>query len=379
MTSATHLAILGRQPELGWLELESLLGAANIAPFGKSATLFSGELEFDRLGGVVKLGEILYQGEAVDLLDLELDLVRFLRPEGKTSFGLSYYESKITPRQLLATGLELKKKLRSHGSVRLVSPTAGTDLGAAQLHHNKMLAEGFELLVVVSGQRMVVARTTAVQDIAAYAARDHGRPARSATVGMLPPKLAQILLNTTHERLVVDPFCGTGVVLQEALLMGRTAAGFDLSAEMVAASQTNLAWLADETPEPLLHWHVGQADARREKLPADEALAVVSEGYLGPNLSTPPSSDRLAELDREISQLYGEVLANWARQLPAGAEVTICLPNWRTKAGWHQPQVVDDLGKIGYTSKVFKHVPALVRYARPDQTVGRQILVLTRS
>jgi len=56
-----------------------------------------------------------------------------------------------------------------------------------------------------------IAHTIGVQDIDAYTHRDIGRE-RSMTVGMMPPKLAQIMLNlaTKGERgfQIWDPFCG---------------------------------------------------------------------------------------------------------------------------------------------------------------------------
>ena len=90
------------------------------------------------------------------------------------------------------------------------------------------------------GRELVIALTEAIQDIDAYTARDRERPARSAKVGMLPPKLAQILVNSAQGSAIYDPFCGTGVILQEALLMGHEAYGSDLAAEMVDATRTNL-------------------------------------------------------------------------------------------------------------------------------------------
>jgi tRNA G10 N-methylase Trm11 len=377
MTTFTHLAILGRQPELGLIELESLLGSSNITQFGKKASLFHGELEIDQLGGVIKLGQILYQGAAKDLLSVDIDWIALGRGEQKTTFGLSYYGQNKALGAIIATGLELKKRLRTVGPARLVSPTTGSELTAAQYIHNKIHVDGFELLIVVNGNDMVIARTTGVQDIDAYTARDYARPARSATVGMLPPKLAQVLINTTAPGLVVDPFCGTGVVLQEALLKNRSVAGYDLAPEMITATTTNLEWLSKQTIRPLPAWHAEVADARLVMLP-DVALSLVSEGYLGPNLMAPPSQEKFAELEAETTALYRATLLNFARQLPSGADLAICLPNWRTERGWKGPSVVDDLLKIGYTTKVFKHVPGPVRYARPDQIVGRQLLFLTR-
>ena len=45
--------------------------------------------------------------------------------------------------------------------------------------------------------------------------------------------------------LLLDPFCGTGVVLQEALLMGYDVYGTDLEPRMIDYSGANLDWLSE--------------------------------------------------------------------------------------------------------------------------------------
>jgi len=377
MKTFSHIALLGRQPELGLVELESLLGAAALEPYGRQAALLDQAVDINNLGGAVKVGRILYDGPAASLRPMPIALEALPVSEGKTPFAISTYGLKATTAFVVAAGIELKKSLKQRGSMRFVAPSEKTAVSVAQLKFNKILERGFELLVVVVGQRMVIAQTTGVQDIDWYSKRDYDRPARSAKVGMLPPKLAQILVNTTHAPMVVDPFCGTGVVLQEALLRGRAAAGSDLSPEMVAATRTNLTWLADQVSQELLPWQVELADAREVRLP-DMGLAVVSEGYLGPNLSATPGPDSLAKIQADLRALYQETLRNLAPQLASGAELALCVPAHRTPKGWQYLGLVDDLARLGYTIKVFKHVPGALLYARPDQVVGRQLLLLRK-
>ena len=379
MSSLKYIAILGRQPELGLMELESVLGARGVEPFGRTAAFMSEAVHIDRLGGAVKVAEVLHQGPLTDLRQLPLDL-RSLRPNrGKTTFALSVYGTRDTPKTVLAAGLELKKKLRAlgEGTVRLVKAGKGTAVSSAELYHNKVIAEGFELLVIASGKDMVVARTLGVQDIDWYSRRDYERPARSAKVGMLPPKLAQILVNSTSAEALYDPFCGTGVVLQEARLIGRSASGSDLSEEMVAATETNMPWLDAQVAAPLPAWSVKLADARQVKLPA--GVAVVSEGYLGPNLSEPPNQKTLAEIKREMLDLYVKTLANFAAQLPTGGEVSMCAPAWHIGKDWHYLGIIDELPRLGYTLRSFEHVRTPLLYAREDQVVGRQLLLLRKN
>jgi tRNA (guanine10-N2)-dimethyltransferase len=376
MSSFNYIAILGRQPGLGLVELESLLGVNNVRRFGAQTAEINSELEIGRLGGVVKLGVVLYRGPVTSLQNLPFDLGPLPLRASKTPFALSVYGGRETQRSVLAAGLVLKKQLRARGSARLITPGKGTEVSAAELKHNRVLEDGFELMVVVSGNELVVARTTGVQDIDWYSRRDYGRPARSAKVGMLPPKLAQVLINSTSAPVVADPFCGTGVVLQEALLLGREAHGSDLAPEMVAASRENLPWLERAVGSALPHWSVEAADARTVELP--EGCAVVSEGYLGPNLSRSPTPAELDNIRIGLKELYRVTLANVARQLESGGEVSICVPAWKTGKAWQYLGLVDELPDLGYTLKGFEAASNPLLYSRDDQLVGRQLFFLRK-
>jgi len=380
MSSLSYIAILGRQPELGLVELECVLGGERLEPFGRQAALMSEAVHADRLGGVLKVAEVLYRGSATPLRNLPVKAAELpMRGEGKTPFAISAYGTGDTPKMLMAAGLELKKVLRErgHGSVRLVTPGKGLAVSAAELHHNRVIEDGFELLVVANGGEMVVARTLGVQDIDWYSKRDYDRPARSAKVGMLPPKLAQVLVNTVQAPMVYDPFCGTGVVLQEALLMDRAAQGSDLAEEMVAATQTNLEWLQRQVTQTLPKWQVVRADAREAALPP--GCAGGGEGYLGPNLTHSPSPSELAGIRPGLLALYADVLTSWTGQLPSGGEVSLCVPAWRIGKDWHYLGLIDVLPRLGYTLKSFRGVSAPLLYARADQVVGRQLLLLRKN
>ncbi len=373
-----YIAILGRQPELGLVELESLLGAGGVKPFGRYAALLAADYDLNDLGGVQKIGEVLYRGPARDLNETPILPHDLPLKDGKTTIGLSYYGLKATQRFVVAAGMTLKKRLKSHGPVRIVAPQSGTALTAAQVKFNALTRDGFELLVCVHKQEMVVAITTAFQDIDWYATRDYQRPTRSAKVGMLPPKLAQIMVNTTDGNPVYDPFCGTGVVLQESLLLGRDALGSDTAQEMVQATRANLEWLG-RMRSGLPEWSVSCHDARTVRI-QKSPLAIVSEGYLGPNLVAPPDASRYRELASPLQELYASSLLNWAGQIPAGTDVTITAPVWNTTKGWRGLDLVDQLPDMGYTLRSFAHADsrALV-YRRTGQMVGRQLLILRKN
>src|ERR1700749_2043278 len=141
MSSLNYIAILGRQPELGLVELESLLGAGQVRLFGRMAATFDRELEVNRLGGALKTGVILYRGPRTPLHELPIDLESLPMRESKTPFALSLYGGNETPRSVMAAGLNLKKLLKARGSVRLVSAGKGLAVSAAELRHNRVLQD----------------------------------------------------------------------------------------------------------------------------------------------------------------------------------------------------------------------------------------------
>ena len=376
--SIQYITILGRQPELGLVELESVLGSDKVTPFGPVAILDDRPI-YSHLGGTVKLARLIERIPYISLNHLEIDPAIFPAGGGKLTFGVSFYGSKLDPHILRKFSLALKRSLQSTRPVRYLAPKHGVvELTAAQLKYNGIPEHGTELIIVRYQNEMLIGITEAIQDIDGYASRDHGRPARSAKVGMLPPKLAQLLINTTKGSVVFDPFCGTGVVMQEAILMGRTAAGSDLSAEMVAASHMNMAWLADNYDVDSNNFLIEEANATTVKLPKGD-ISIVSEGYLGPNLMSPANAKQLDGLVKPLRQLYIETLRNFASQLPSGAEVSLCAPAWSIDDKWVPLPLVDVLPDLGYTMKVFNasktEVPV---YGRPGQAVGRALYLLIK-
>jgi len=117
-------------------------------------------------------------------------------PEGKSATRYKPYGMEVTPQRIIATGLSVKKAIRTTGrSVRLNTDTTEA-LSSAQVIHNHLTKDnGWELIFVKNGRETICAQTIKVQDIHSYTIRDRERPKRDARVGMLPPKLAQIIIN----------------------------------------------------------------------------------------------------------------------------------------------------------------------------------------
>lgn len=387
-----YIAILGRQPALGVAELERVFGSDVLTPLKSGAALLDvdpSQVNLKNLGGSVKIAKVLTTLDTTSWRDVRRYLtdtipehIQYI-PEGKFTLGLSSYGVKADIKEIKATALELKKIIKQAGKSVRVVPNKTAALNSAQVIHNHLTGpNGWELIVVQHGKKAILAQTIAEQDIEAYARRDQGRPKRDAFVGMLPPKLAQIIVNlavgkTTSSPIVLDPFCGTGVILQEAALMGYNVYGTDLSEKMIRYSRDNLNWLKDSHHVDF-DWYLHEGDAMTTQW-QQPINAVAAEGYLGQPFSAPPSPTKLAEVRRNCDHIVADFLKNIHSQLSSGTPLCIAVPAWRGKDGsFTRLPVVDQVDSLGYKKVSLQYSNGPLLYYREDQVVARELLVLTR-
>ncbi len=385
-----YITILGRQASLGLAELERVHGSAK--RYAAHIAIIESPPDIQRLGGSLKAGRVILrlpskQWPRVHTKIIQHYTEQWKRSEQKITLGMSAYNVKVSARDLQHTSITLKKNLKSHGVSLRSIPNASSELNTATSHHNKLGLSPHKVeLLIVGGDdgTLLVAESTGAQNITALAARDQGRPKRDAFVGMLPPKLALIMANiaigsnTTRPLRILDPFCGTGVLLQETMLLGHDAYGTDLSEKMIDYSHTNLEW-AQYALHASTHFELHQADAMdaQWKQPIN---VVACETYLGQPFSAPPSPSKLREVRGNCNHIIGAFLTNIASQIAAGTQLCVGVPAWRGTDGLftHLP-LVNELETYG-----FRRVPlASVRhsellYYREDQVVARQLLAIEK-
>lgn len=395
-----HISILGRQPELAIAELERLYGTVHWLST-EAARIDAPSVDLMRLGGSQKIGRVVSELARGDWFQVSRALVRAYEQawrthEGKLTLGISAYGfDRLSPREVQKTGIILKKKLKESGvSLRLV-PNETVALSSATSHHNKLgLSDNkVELLIIRSSSgQIVIAESTGSQNITAYAKRDRGRPKRDAFVGMLPPKLAQMMINlalpdastsqapkSDKTPTLLDPFCGTGVILQEAALMGYSVYGTDLSSKMIDFSDQNLEWLS-KTHQINFDSRIEQGDAM-DHIWRQPINAIACEAYLGQPFSAPPSPAKLHEVRSNCNHIISQFLKNIGSQIDAGMSLCIAVPAWRDSTGrfTHLP-LTNSLEGLGYQRIKLDNVTAdQLIYYRDDQVVARELLLITKS
>jgi tRNA G10 N-methylase Trm11 len=394
-----YIFILGRQPALSVAEIvravpnSKVLSVTTEAATVECEPLTAGFL--NSLGGTIKIAEVVSEHDNAAAITAEVLRDTIPPRDGRIMFGLSAYGrfSGEERRAMYIAGLELKKNIKAEGRRCRMVVSRETQLSSVVVTKNKLIGEGAEFIVFKNKKQIVLGRTIAVQEFEAYGERDFDRPGRSAKRGMLPPKLAQIMINLAGagNGSLLDPFCGSGTVLGEALLMGfKKVVGADISEEAVRDTNAYLNWLEEKHSEFRGRWRAVAADARLadEVFAGEEFGAVVAEPLLGPPQKGNETEEQLRKvMTSELVPLYADSLRSIQKILAPGGAAVFAFPVF----GRGRNRIFVPLEKI---ADGFKIVPLLspefekdglylspnggCLYERPEQRVGREIILMKK-
>jgi tRNA G10 N-methylase Trm11 len=399
----SYIALLGSNPTLSVSELAAVFPSATMRGIQHGFLRFDDQTSIDqsllnRLGGTVLIARRVTDN-AVDLDDVPGMLAEELKnASGKVCFSLRFAGlQKKTANDLYKA---CKNELRRRGvSSRYVGSASAPAL-AVQLHDEGLLnpKKGAELVLMVEKNDVSVYRTIAAQNVKSYTLRDMSKPVRDTTVGLLPPKLAQIMLNFggflvsrtskksngAADRLTMfDPFCGTGVIPMEAMLRGMHVEASDITDKAVTGSQKNIEWMRKTFGilKKDVEAHARKHDATKpfdlESLPD----LVVSEGTLGPAIKARPLLKEVSDHQKKVDLIMSAFIRNAAATLP-GVPVVLTLPVWYAQ----KKQVPLEKTWTAIEECYQPMLPPMTEpsipgrfsllYRRDDQFVGREIVLL---
>lgn len=398
----TYCAFLGNQPQISIAELRAVLSDFTfIRMIGLSIVIFSAtddisNKQLQNWGGVFLVAKEV-GSKNVSLKDVPRMLAeQTANVKGKVTFSLrAYGVAKSIVHDLYRDGKNALKKqgkaARYIGNERKPAVSALLrDAGVVDGKH------GCELVLLGDEDFLWIGRTVAAQDPDAYTKRDMHKPVRDTRVGLLPPKLAQIMLNLGNwivrdidpkakKTLVVfDPFCGTGVIPMESLLRGWPVYASDASLKAVNGCEKNLEWIRKE--EKILKRDVPSTvwkqDATKEFDLKEKPTVIVTETTLGPGLTDRPTAKDASKMKTECESIEIAFLENVAKTLP-GVPVVATFPIWYLKSGpLFLEKTWKKLADIGFTAVLPGNMQGdqpdrlSLIYRRPDQIVGREIVIL---
>ncbi len=386
--SHNYWFILGRETYIAAAEIAAMLRTEKCEIFGNilktNAVTVDPKKLIKKLGGTVKIAqEIASQATEKEMEDL---LIKELRTvSGKINFGISLYTNERNDfNDLKLTkefGKKIKKTLKADGlSVRYVENREPV-LSSVTVDKNNLTGRGKEFIIQKHGNKFSLAKTEAVQPFEEFSARDFGRPGRDDVSGMLPPKLAMMMINLAKQKtdaILLDPFCGSGTILSEAALLGYTnLIGTDISEKATADTKKNLDWIIENFAIDKTNMQVKIQTEAVENIAAlvgaQSIDAVVAEPYMGKPLKGNEKYDELTQQASELKKLFLKSFNEFHKILKPKGRIVFLIPRFKYQNDWIKINCQKEIEQLGFKTVSFFEDRIPLVYARPNQRVAREI------
>jgi len=315
-----------------------------------------------QLGGTIKICEMADQAKTQ-----KDELAKFLNkyiPTGKIEFSINGFN---------ALGIETKKVLKQMGrSARYIESK-----NAATIIYNNLIKGGADI-EFCNNQVFV---TKAIQSIDDFSKRDFGRPGRDDESGMLPPKLAMMMINLATQKtknIILDPFCGSGTIITEAMLMGyKNIIGSDISDTAISDTIKNIEWMKNnyQLGDANLKINIFQSDIFdiTKKINNNSVDAIVAESYLGKPLKGSETKMMIESQATELKMLYLNAFTRFKKILKPDGVVIFIIPRFNYREDWIKIDCENEILKLGFKNDSLLPEHKHLLYWRPGQHVGREI------
>jgi tRNA G10 N-methylase Trm11 len=144
----------------------------------------------------------------------------------------------------------------------------------------------------------------------------------------LSPRLARTLINIANPKrkgVLLDPFCGTGTILIEALSMGIRSVGSDISKKRITRVRENLEKMFPQS-DGKFKLLVSDIRDLADKLGERSITSIVTEPILLPTLNARPSMKSALKMLQFSRTLYSEAMKLAEKVLEPGGVMTIVAP-----------------------------------------------------
>lgn len=348
----TKLAFVLAFGDLSYLELCTVFSERLVRTRRPWSDLAFVELDdkrggFEKLAGIHKVVTLIAEGTR--LSDSMEKLKSFLRDFDGFNFSVSLYSVEAVEREEYEDACSaILQTIREAGfrKANMVRSKNGTEVLGREILSRKIL----DIVAIRVGSVYWLGVTSFVPDTQQFLLRSNERPVISSEIS-LSSRLARLLLNLsgiTKGQVVLDPFCGAGTILSEALVLGANCIGIDRDRNRVENTKRNLEWLSDSLSRTNQTVSLGVGDATKlENLVSDESVdAVVTEPILLPKIDFAPAPEKARRMIRNSSALYSEALYSLSRVVKKGGRVVIVTPALKTSAGKEVSVLLENLDEI---------------------------------
>lgn len=388
---------LWREWKLSVAEIVNFFPESNII-FSGSWVLILGNIEksylqenFYKLGWTIKIFELDFFANIEDIYESILETA--LNTEWKFKYSLNlFWEKSLKLENILKKTKNLLKNKSI--SARYFNKDDWKNLSSAQILGNSILKKWFDFNIINLWNIFYFGKTLEVQDIDAYSKRDFSKN-RDMQVGMLPPKLCQMMINIWKEskdcesKNVYDPFVWLGTVLIEALNMWIPQVFWsDLSEKMVDESRKNISDFISKNLLKNISFKIEKLNAKfineSEILQKEKIDLIVTEWYLWEIMTKKNISlDRINKQKESLLSIYSKFFENLAK-VDFSWKIVICFPFWELNGKFiYFNEILEILNKFCVIENIFKNSEinlssksGSLLYKREKQLVWREIFKL---
>ena len=322
------------------------------------------DLPIEDLGGTIKIGETKTefstqitrqafleknkqtQSQISNMLASSDLVYAMTKSSEKILFGVSVYSSDNTLRALSGViqrfaGSAVKDQLAENGKKSKFMGFS-KDRRMPQLSHvevlkKKLVENHAEVLLCIGKQQTWVGTTVAVHNPFEFQKRDIYKPNQRRIFAM-PPRIARIMVNLsacTPGKVLLDPFCGVGTILQEALLAKAKVVGVDANSWCVKAADENLQWLTREYNLEDVDFRVVQGDVAKlaQKIGQGTVDCIATEPDLGPALRQIPTGPYALKIIQKLQPLYFGFVEEAYRVLKPDGRLVLVTPYIVSRSG----------------------------------------------
>jgi tRNA G10 N-methylase Trm11 len=349
-----------------------------------------------RLGGSYKLARVIGNSLTSALEELQLPF------KPKFNWTVSAYECKpdlygeahrSLQDLLKQKGLGKSKFLRAeiYSSAKRDSDLIKVaEIRAEDINHKILFSSngnsGIDLVIHggMNGGKPIFAQTIETFDSIGFDERDFERPYQDPTK-TVSPRIARTIVNLAlkaDSRSLLDPFCGLGTVLQEALLCNVSIIGVDRDQNSVDRAKANLKWLISKYHvSSVLHSNLFAYDAKRishATMPKVDAIA--TEPILLPVFKNNPSVSRSEAVIEKAKYVYERCLSEFASILSKkGDRIALTTPVLIDSSGkrrtFNLTEAAADAGFKPYTG--CSNLTEDIRYPLPIESAKKRTIQRT--
>ncbi len=367
-----YLFVLGRNVELSIAELKSFFRKSKME-FNQIGLTGNGllvetsgmlrEKSIDGLGGTISIGEVLVEGDLDKIAGFlenetlykvtgnKLNYILF-NFKGENFEGISEsLKRKFKEEKLKAT----EKKLS--GNIKMQS---GESIGNVS---SKLIDEQYFVFENCFGRIIQKSNYEEIEE------RDMKKPARRNELS-ISPRLAKILINLSEvpdEGILLDPFCGIGVVMEEALLQGMKVTGIDKDKSAIGNAEKNLKWFKFSKKD----YNLIHGDSTRVN--PGKTNGIATEPDFGDLRKVSPSEGEAKKTIGGFENLMIKLLNNQKKHLEQGSRIAFTAPFIST--GKKKQRIGCNFKKIADSSGL-EIVNEPIPEFREDSIVGRSIVVM---